>query len=137
MAAPTICSSTPTTVRVLDAGRRCRYRRWCGRTAGRGWGCCRNAYGRQRLTRRPEECDDFRKRWLAPFPERCQPPFTGIVVATVDGRAGALDNPRLVVNNYFAMQSQPLAVADGAGGQPLRIIRAQHLGMCFGVRDAI
>ena len=57
--------------------------------------------------------------------------------ATVDGRAGALDNPRLVVNNYFAMQSQPLAVADGAGGQPLRIIRAQHLGMCFGVRDAI
>ena len=35
------------------------------------------------------------------------------------------------------MQSNPRAVADNEAGPPIRIIRAQHLGMCFGVRDAI
>jgi 4-hydroxy-3-methylbut-2-en-1-yl diphosphate reductase len=35
------------------------------------------------------------------------------------------------------MQSTPAPVADGHARQPIRIIRAQHLGMCFGVRDAI
>jgi len=35
------------------------------------------------------------------------------------------------------MQSLQRAVTDDDTAQPLRIIRAQHLGMCFGVRDAI
>ena len=47
-----------------------------------------------------------------------------------------VDKRRLVVNNYFAMQSQT-TVAEKERDQPIRIIRAQHLGMCFGVRDAI
>lgn len=35
------------------------------------------------------------------------------------------------------MQSTSATVAAGESGQRIRIIRAQHLGMCFGVRDAI
>jgi 4-hydroxy-3-methylbut-2-enyl diphosphate reductase len=47
-----------------------------------------------------------------------------------------LDSPGLVVNNYFVMQSNP-SEAGPATSTSIRIIRAEHLGMCFGVRDAI
>ena len=40
--ARTTCSFTRTTAPALAAGRRCRFRRWCGRTAGRGSARCRN-----------------------------------------------------------------------------------------------
>src|SRR6476619_6024501 len=47
-----------------------------------------------------------------------------------------LDSACLVVNNYFVMQSNSDDDRSTPSGS-LRIIRAEHLGMCFGVRDAI
>src|SRR3954467_7213185 len=46
-----------------------------------------------------------------------------------------LDSIAIAVDNYFAMQSYAAPTAHPPG--PIRILRAQHLGMCFGVRDAI
>jgi 4-hydroxy-3-methylbut-2-en-1-yl diphosphate reductase len=43
----------------------------------------------------------------------------------------SLDSEAISVDNYFAMQSHTVPRS------PIRILRAQHLGMCFGVRDAI
>ena len=40
--ARTICSFTPTSAKDAAVDPRCRFRRWCGRTAGRASACCRN-----------------------------------------------------------------------------------------------
>src|SRR5436190_8625262 len=47
-----------------------------------------------------------------------------------------VDSAGLFANNYFAMQSSATR-PDVERRHAIRIIHAQHLGMCFGVRDAI